>query len=137
MNYAEVSPEVCKHGHLSLMAPYKHEDKTSRRTTNNNSSAQFKKHPDESSAICHKAKRVPDKTAHECFSYGGKGSYQLQRYLKEPTGCGATLFIEGAPTPRRMDLLDSSKANGKKERKKRTATMGKKIRDLERKIGGF
>jgi hypothetical protein len=36
-----------------------------------------------------------------------------------------------------MDLLDTSKRNGKNERKKRTATMGKKIRALERKISGF
>lgn len=35
-----------------------------------------------------------------------------------------------------MDLLDRSKSNGKKE-KKRRATMGKKIRALEKKIGGF
>jgi hypothetical protein len=119
------------------MAPKKHEDKTSRRTSNNNSSAQFEKHPDGSSAFCNKAKHVPDKTAHGSIPYRGKGSYQLQRYLKEPAGCGAALFIEAAPAPRCMDLLDTSKRNGKKERKRRTATMGKKIRALERKISGF
>jgi hypothetical protein len=36
-----------------------------------------------------------------------------------------------------MDLLDTSKRNGKNERKRRTAAMGKRIRALERKIGGF
>lgn len=119
------------------MAPNKDEDKTSRRTSNNNSSAQFKKHPDESSAFCQKAKNVPDKTAHGSILYRGKGSYQLQRYLKEPAGCGATLLIEAAPAPRCMDLLNSSKRNGKKVRKRRTATMEKKIRALERKISEF
>ena len=80
---------------------------------------------------------MTDKAAHEPISYRGKGSYQLQRYLKEPAGCGASLFIEAAPLRRCMDLLDTSKRNGKNERKKRTATMGKKIRALERKISGF
>jgi len=118
------------------VAPNKHKDKTSRRTSNNNSSSQFKKHPDESSAFCHKTKHVPDKTAHGPISYRGKGSYQLQRYLKEPGGCGAPVLIEAAPAPRCTDLLDASKRNGKKEKKRRVATMGKKIRALERKISG-
>jgi hypothetical protein len=80
---------------------------------------------------------VTDKAAHGPMSYRGKGSYQLQRYLNEPAGCGAAIFIEAAPARRCMDLLDTSKRNGKNERKKRTAAMGKKIRALERKIGGF
>jgi hypothetical protein len=126
----------CYHCHTLRKAPNKNVDKASYRIPNENSSAQFKKHPDESSAFCHKAKHVLDKTAHGSISYSGKCSYQLQRYLKEPAGCGATLFIEAASIPR-CNLLDSSKRNGKKERKKRTATMGKKLRDLERKITGF
>jgi len=97
----------------------------------------LKKHPDESSAFCHKAKHVPDKAAHEPISYRGKGSYQLQRYLKEPAGYGAALFVATAPARRCMDLLGPSTRNGKKERKKRTATMGKKIKALERKISGL
>lgn len=68
--------------------------------------------------------------------YRGNGSYQLQRYLKEPAGCGAALFVEAAAARSCTDLLDRSKSNGKKE-KKRRATMGKKIRALEKKIGGF
>jgi hypothetical protein len=79
---------------------------------------------------------VPDKAVHKPISCRGKGSYQLQRYLKEPAGYGAPLFIEAAPPRRFVDLLDPSTRNAKKERKKRTVTMGKKIRDLERKISG-
>jgi hypothetical protein len=36
-----------------------------------------------------------------------------------------------------MDLLDSSKRTGKKDKEKRKAAMGKKIRAIERKIGEF
>ena len=80
---------------------------------------------------------MTDKAEHGPISYRGKGSYQLQRYLKEPASCGAALFIEAAPARRCMDLLDTSKRNGKNERKRRTAAMGKRIRALERKISGF
>ncbi|KAE9367567.1 hypothetical protein N431DRAFT_470990 [Stipitochalara longipes BDJ] len=146
MNHAEVFPEVCcKHGHLPLschchlrrIAPNKHEGQTSRRRSNNNSSAQLKKHPDPSPVFCHKAKHMPDTTTHRPIFYRGNGSYQLQRYLKEPAGCGAALFIEAAPAPRCIDLVDRSKRNGKKERKRRTMTLEKKIKALEEKISGF
>jgi hypothetical protein len=66
-----------------------------------------------------------------------KGSYQLQRYLKEPPGYGARLFTGATSTQCCMDLLDSSKRNGKKDKKRRKAVMGKKIRAIERKIGEF
>ncbi len=66
-----------------------------------------------------------------------KGSYQLQRYLKEPAGYRARLFVGAASTHCCMDLLDSSKRTGKKDKEKRKAAMGKKIRAIERKIGEF
>jgi hypothetical protein len=60
-----------------------------------------------------------------------------QFLTEEKVAISSSVFIEAAPLRRCMDLLDTSKRNGKNERKKRTATMGKKIRALERKISGF
>lgn len=64
-----------------------------------------------------------------------KGSYQLQRYLREPVGYEARIVVGAAPTLNRMDVLDSSKRNGKKDKERRKAAIRKKIRAIERKIG--
>jgi hypothetical protein len=64
-----------------------------------------------------------------------KGSYQLQRYLKEPAGYEARLVIGAAPAQSCIDLVDSSKKNGKRNKATRKTAMRKKIRAIERKIG--
>jgi hypothetical protein len=93
-----------------------------------------------SKSICRwDAKSTPYSVVDSTPSYDdnkkSKCSYQLQRYLEEPAGYGATLFIGASPTQRCMDLPDINRRSEKKDKKRRKAAMAKKIRAIERKIG--